>query len=267
MSKISASLQRNDELFTKSMHCQSFVKPPQSKQVIAQVVNASMRFGQRLLWQDVNFSILSGEFVALLGANGAGKTTLLRSLLKLLPLSGGTITLGNNIRVGYVPQLKDIEPKLPIRGRDLVQLGLDGENYLFGLFDPKKTLGSYWQTAKQKKYLVDKAIAEVGGEAFCDAPLPMLSGGEQQRMRIAQALVAEPDILLMDEPLLSLDVASQYVVSDILSHRKHAHHTAIIMISHELAPIIPLIDKVVYIENTTAKIGGIELINHHSSRA
>lgn len=80
-------------------------------------------------------------------------------------------------------------------------------------------------------------------------------------MRIAQALVAEPDVLLMDEPLLSLDVASQYVVSDILAHRKHAHHTAILMISHELEPIIPLVDKVLRLENATANLGGIDLIN------
>lgn len=251
----------SERQFAQAIHCQSFVKLPQSQQVILQVKDASMHFGQRLLWQDVNFSILSGEFVALLGANGTGKTTLLRSLLKLVPLSSGSITLGKDIRVGYVPQLKDFAPKLPIRGRDLVQLGLDGENYLFGLFSPKKTLGSFWQTAKQKKYLVDKAIAEVGGESFCDAPLTMLSGGEQQRMRIAQALVAEPDVLLMDEPLLSLDVASQYVVSDILAHRKQAHHTAILMISHELEPIMPLVDKVVYLENATAKLGGVDLIN------
>lgn len=263
MPNTAAKAPSNDYQFAKSLHCQSFVTPQPSQQVIVQVTDASMRFGQRLLWQDVNFSILSGEFVALLGANGTGKTTLLRSVLKLLPLSGGAITLGKTMRVGYVPQLKDFEPKLPIRGRDLVQLGLDGENYLFGLFNPKKTLGSYWQSAKQKKYLVDKAIAEVGGEAFCEAPLTMLSGGEQQRMRIAQALVAEPDILLMDEPLLSLDVASQYIVSDILAHRKHAHHTAILMISHELAPIVPLIDKVVYLDNATATIGGAELLNRY----
>lgn len=254
--------QRSDYLFAKAAPCQSVITPQPSPQIILQVEAASMRFGQRLLWQDVNFSIFSGEFVALLGANGTGKTTLLRSLMNLVTLSSGIITLGSEIRVGYVPQLKDFEPKLPIRGRDLVQLGLDGENYLFGLFSHKKTLGGFWQTGKQKKYLVDKAIAEVSGEAFCDAPLNMLSGGEQQRMRIAQALVAEPDILLMDEPLLSLDVASQYAVSDILAHRKQAHHTAILMISHELKPIMPLIDKVVQIEQATAHVGGIELLTH-----
>ena len=95
----------SERQFAQAIHCQSFVKLPQSQQVVLQVKDGSMHFGQRLLWQDVNFSILSGEFVALLGANGTGKTTLLRSLLKLVPLSSGSITLGKDIRVGYVPQL------------------------------------------------------------------------------------------------------------------------------------------------------------------
>ena len=148
----------SERQFAQAIHCQSFVKLPQSQQVVLQVKDGSMYFGQRLLWQDVNFSILSGEFVALLGANGTGKTTLLRSLLKLVPLSSGSITLGKDIRVGYVPQLKDFAPKLPIRGRDLVQLGLDGENYLFGLFSPKKTLGSFWPVSYTHLTLPTKRI-------------------------------------------------------------------------------------------------------------
>ena len=162
----------SERQFAQAIHCQSFVKLPQSQQVILQVKDASMHFGQRLLWQDVNFSILSGEFVALLGANGTGKTTLLRSLLKLVPLSSGSITLGKDIRVGYVPQLKDFAPKLPIRGRDLVQLGLDGENYLFGLFSPKKTLGSFWQTAKQKNIWWIKPLRKSAVSHFVMRRLP-----------------------------------------------------------------------------------------------
>lgn len=242
------------------INCQPLFHPPHTAKRLLSVKQAGMQFGQRLLWQHVNFSIVSGEFVALLGANGTGKTTLLRSVLQLNTLTTGEIHLTRGIQVGYVPQLKDFEPKLPIRGRDLVKLGIDGENYLFGFINPKRPNGRLWQSNRQKKYLVDKAIAEVGGEAFCDAPLNMLSGGEQQRMRIAQALAAEPDLLLMDEPLLSLDAPSQQVVCDILAHRKHTHQTAVLMISHELEPIKPLIDKVVYIKNSRAQVGGIEML-------
>ncbi|ELA08187.1 putative ABC transporter ATP-binding protein [Moraxella macacae 0408225] len=222
--------------------------------------NATMHFGQRVLWQAINFEILAGEFVALLGANGTGKTTLFHSILGLKRLTQGNIHLTSGVKIGYVPQLKNFDPKLPIRGRDLVQLGLDGESYLFGRFSPKKLFGVHWLSTKQKNYRINKAIDEVGGHAFADIPLHLLSGGEQQRMRIAQALVAEPDLLLLDEPLLSLDVASQYVVCDILLHRKTFHNTAILMISHELAPIKPLVDKVVFLKDSTAKVGDVALL-------
>lgn len=234
--------------------------PPITAQTLVQVQHASMHFGERLLWQGVNFAIHTAEFVALIGANGTGKTTLLQSILGLTPLSQGNVITAQGIRIGYVPQLKNFDPKLPIRGRDLIQFGLDGQHFLFGSFDPKKTLGRYWLTHKQKKYHIDKAIDEVGGKAFADAPLNMLSGGEQQRMRIAQALVSEPDLLLMDEPLLSLDVKIQHIVCDILAHRKTAHHTAILMISHEIVPITPLVDTVVLLNNQHADVGGKELL-------
>lgn len=231
-----------------------------AQRVLVNVEQAAMRYGQRQLWQDVSFGISTGEFVALLGANGTGKTTLLKAILGNFPLTAGRITRADKLTLGYVPQLKDFDPKLPLRGRDLIQLGLDGGNYLFGFFQPKKPLGRYWLSVKQKNYRIDKAIDEVGGKAFANAPLSMLSGGEQQRMRIAQALVSEPDLLLMDEPLLSLDVASQQIVGEILAHRKATHRTAILMISHEIMPILPLIDKVVLLQNGIANIGGRELV-------
>lgn len=239
--------------------------PCQKCEVLLSVKQASMQYGQRTLWQGVTFDILTGEFLALLGANGTGKTTLLHSILGINKLSSGNIDLKNNLKIGYVPQLKNFDPKLPIRGRDLVRLGIDGENYLFGLLSLKKTFGKYYLSLKQKNYLIDKAIDEVGGHEFADIPLHLLSGGEQQRMRIAQALVCEPELLLMDEPLLSLDVASQYVVCDILSHRQTYHGTAVLMISHELQPITPLVNKVVFLQGSQTLVGGAELLkNYHA---
>lgn len=238
--------------------------PSTAPRDVLRLTDASMRFGERTLWQGVSFEVKSSEFVALIGANGAGKTTLLQSVLGLQPLSHGQVWLAPDARIGYVPQLKNFDPRLPIRGRDLVQLGLDGGNLLFGwlsLTSRGSKPARRWWSAKQKQRLVDKAIAEVNGQAFCHAPLHLMSGGEQQRMRIAQALVNDPDLLLMDEPLLSLDVASQQIVCDILAHRKVAHQTAVLMVSHEREIIAPLVDQVVYLSSHTTQVGGSELLS------
>lgn len=231
------------------------------KRCLLTMENAQLNAGNRLLWENVNLTLCSGEFTALLGANGVGKTTLFNALLGIVPLSSGHIHKQIPLTIGYVPQLKIFDPKLPIRGRDLVRLGLDGGGYgvdwgggllakiLQGFANPPKPVLS----KKTKNYLIDQAIDEVGGRHFAHAPLNELSGGEQQRMRIAQALVSEPTLLLLDEPLLSLDASSQAIVSDILAHRKNVHNTAILMISHEIVPILPLLDKVVWLNDKTAK--------------
>lgn len=222
-----------------------------NKQCLLTLNDAAFHIGSHLLWEKVNLTLCSGEFTALLGDNGAGKTTLFKVLLGVEKLSAGRLEKSANLTIGYVPQLKMFDPKLPIRGRDLVALGLDGGAYGLGFLSKFMNKSSYL-TQQRKSYLIDKAIDEVGGKAFANAPLNELSGGQQQRMRIAQALVVEPALLLLDEPLLSLDSTSQAIVCDILAHRKSVHHTAILMISHEILPIITLMDKVIWLNENTA---------------
>lgn len=225
-----------------------------NKKCLLTLENAQVRIGSRLLWDKVNLALCSGEFTALLGDNGVGKTTLFKVLLTMLSLSQGKLEKSENLRIGYVPQLKMFDPKLPIRGRDLVALGLDGHEYGLGFLSKLwQRRSSHLLTPQRKHYLIDKAIDEVGGSHFAHVALNELSGGEQQRMRIAQALVAEPALLLLDEPLLSLDSTSQTIVCDILAHRKKVHQTAILMISHEILPILPLMDKVLWLNHKTAK--------------
>lgn len=223
-----------------------------SAQTLVTYHNASMGYGQDTLWHDVNFEIHAGEFVALLGANGVGKTTLFKALLGVLPLKSGNIGLMPHLKLGYVPQLKEFDPKIPIRGRDLVALGLDGTDYGLSLFNRFK---KNYLSKKQKNALIENAINEVGGQHFANARLDTLSGGEQQRMRIAQALVSEPELLLMDEPLLSLDVKNQQIVCEILAHRKQYHNTAIFMITHEIQPVLAIMDKVILLKQQHAHIG------------
>lgn len=253
--------QQFNGFFPSSTRTPSPFLPHPRKRCLLTLSHASLDIGARLLWQKVNLAICSGEFTALLGDNGAGKTTLFQVLLGIKTLTQGNFYKSADLSIGYVPQLKMFEPKLPIRGRDLVALGLDGTEYGLGFFShlfKKTSKTSVSPTPKNKilskhhkNYLIEKAIDEVGGSHFAHAPLSELSGGEQQRMRIAQALVAEPALLLLDEPLLSLDATSQAIVCDILAHRKQVHGTAILMISHEIVPILPMLDKVVWLHDHT----------------
>ncbi len=210
--------------------------------------DATLGFGDRTLWSGLNLDIEPGEFVVVLGPNGSGKTSLLRVLLGLVPLSSGTATIvgeppgRGNRRIGYIPQQRAIDA--PLRGRDLVGLGLDGHRWGTGI-----------SRFRERRQRVDDALADVGATAFAKAPLGRLSGGEQQRLRVAQALVSDPEVLLCDEPLLSLDLANQRVVSTLIDQRRRAANTAVLFVTHEINPVLPLVDRVLYLVDGRFRIG------------
>lgn len=212
--------------------------------------DACLAFGERTLWSGLNLAVEQGEFIAVLGPNGSGKTSLLKVLLgQLAPTSGtvriaGTPARAGNAHVGYVPQQKSLDEGLPLRGRDLVGLGVDGHRWGTGLFGRAR-----------RRAIVDSAIAQVGAEAYVDAPIGSMSGGEQQRLRIAQALVGDPKVLLCDEPLLSLDLANQHRVSELIDRRRRDHDTAVLFVTHEINPILPLVDRVLYLVDGKFQIG------------
>ncbi len=201
---------------------------------------ASLRFGDRVLWSGLDLDVEPGEFVAVLGPNGSGKTSLLKVLLGLQRLSAGTVRVaGREPRrgsptVGYVPQQKGFDG-LPLRGRDLVALGLDGHRWGVPL------------PSRRRRARVDEALAAVGATAFADEPVGSLSGGEQQRLRMAQALLGSPAVLLCDEPLLSLDLAHQQVVTQLVDDSRREHGTAVLFVTHEVNPVLPLVDRVLYL--------------------
>lgn len=178
-----------------------------------------------------------------MGPNGTGKTTLLKVLLGLQPLTGGSVRIAGepagkaNQHIGYIPQQKSFDRSLPIRGRDLVDLGLDGNR--FGLRYDRRVAAK----------LVAAAIESVQATNFADMPIGLLSGGEQQRLRVAQALVGQPTLLLCDEPLLSLDLASQRLIANLLHEYRKRTSAAIIFVTHEINPILPWVDRVLYIAN------------------
>nr|WP_216915785.1 ATP-binding cassette domain-containing protein [Nocardia noduli] len=211
---------------------------------------ASLAFGDRTLWRDLDLEVAPGEFVAVLGPNGSGKTSLMRVLLGRLALSSGhahiagTPVRAGNHDIGYVPQQKTIDAGVQLRGVDLVGLGVDGHRWGLGL-----------RGRAERKRKVAAAIADVGAEAFAQHPLESLSGGEQQRLRVAQALVGDPKVLLCDEPLLSLDLANQRLVSELIEQRRRAHGTAVLFVTHEINPILPLVDRVLYLVDGRFRIG------------
>jgi zinc/manganese transport system ATP-binding protein len=212
--------------------------------------SARVSFGTRTLWDGLDLDIASGEFVAVLGPNGSGKTTLMRVLLGLLPLTAGEVRIAGrpprrgSPSIGYVPQQKALDPDLPLRGRDLVGLGLDGHRLGVGL-----------RGRRARRQRVDAALAAVGGTAYADAPVGRLSGGEQQRLRVAQALVGDPEVLLCDEPLLSLDLAHQRTVTRLIDARRRSADTAVLFVTHEINPVLPLVDRVLYLVDGRFRIG------------
>jgi zinc/manganese transport system ATP-binding protein len=211
---------------------------------------AQLRYGSRVLWDSLDLAVRPGEFIAVLGPNGSGKTSLLRVLLGLQSLRSGTVTVAGappgrgNRRIGYIPQQRALDPTVSLRGRDLVGLGLDGHRWGTGLRG--------WRARRAK---VDTALAEVGATQYANAPVGKLSGGEQQRLRVAQALIGDPDVLLCDEPLLSLDLAHQRAVSELIDRRRRDAGTAVLFVTHEINPVLPLVDRVLYLVDGRFEIG------------
>ena len=221
---------------------------PSSEPVI-ELQGAGVQMGSRTLWKDLTLTLRSSEFLAVLGQNGVGKTTLLKVLLGLVPLSSGLVRVNGapprrgNDEVGYIPQQRAFDANLPIRARDLVRFGLDGHRW-----GPPLRSRSYRQR-------VDKVLEAVGATSYADAPVGLLSGGEQQRLRIAQALLGDPRVLLCDEPLLALDLASQRAVTDLIDQRRRDAGTPVVFVTHEINPVLPYVDRILYLVRGRWAIG------------
>jgi zinc/manganese transport system ATP-binding protein len=224
-------------------------KPP-----ILAVRDAGLRFGSRALWSHLNLQVHPGEFVAVLGPNGAGKTSLLRAVLGLQPLTAGSIELlGAPVRrghrhVGYIPQQRLIDRGIPLRARDFIGLGLDGHR--FGLPCPSRT----------RRRAIDAMLATIDATSFSIRRIGELSGGEQQRLRIGQALIGNPRLLLCDEPLISLDLNQQRAVSSLIDASRQSGDRAVVMITHDINPILGMVDTVVYIAGGQVRIGTVDQV-------
>lgn len=229
---------------------------------VVQASDAAAVLGGRTIWERVDLTIGAGEFVAVLGPNGAGKSTLIKAILGLVPLSGGRIrVLGLDPRdarryVGYLPQRRSFDPGVRIRGVDLVRLGLDGSRW--GIPLPGQTRWS--ERGRRASARVDEVIDLVGAGAYAARPIGRLSGGEQQRLLIAQALVRRPRLLLLDEPLDSLDLPNQGAVAALVSSICRSETVSALLVAHDVNPVITYLDSVVYLASGRSVTGPVERV-------
>ena len=218
---------------------------------------AAVQLENRVIWDDANLSVAQGEFIAVVGPNGSGKSTLLRVLLGLLHLSKGQVhVLGEtphrgNKAIGYVPQRRTFDPDVPICGRDLVMMGLEG--LLWGFALPGTS-----QHRRQK--IVEETLTSVEAIAYANQPVGRLSGGEQQRLVLAQALVGKPRLLLLDEPLANLDMRNQIAIPQLVSKLARADCTTVFLVTHDINPLLPVVDRVIYIARGNMVIGKPEQV-------
>jgi zinc/manganese transport system ATP-binding protein len=201
-----------------------------------------VRLGGRQVLSDVTFSLANGEFTGIIGPNGAGKTTLLRVILGLVEPSAGRVLVDKK-SIGYVPQKLVIDPDMPLRARDVVSLGLDGHRLGFAF------------PSRQRRELVEAALADVGADGYADARVGELSGGEQQRVLIAHALISRPRLLLLDEPLANLDLRSEQEIVTVLGKLAREHEISVLLSAHDMNPLLPVMDRIVYVANGHAASG------------
>jgi zinc/manganese transport system ATP-binding protein len=211
--------------------------------------SAMLAFGDRELWRNLNLEVQAGEFLAVLGPNGTGKTSLLKTILGQQKLTAGNIEfLGEPVgrgsrKIGYIPQQKLIEQGTPLRARDLVAFGVNGHRWGLPV------------SSRSVRARVDDILRSVGASDYANVPVSTLSGGEQQRVRVGQSIAGDPRLLLCDEPLISLDLHHQRQVSELIDEQRKALNTAVVFVTHDVNPILGMVDRVLYLAGGRFRIG------------
>jgi zinc/manganese transport system ATP-binding protein len=219
---------------------------------VIELDRVTLAIGGRSVLLDTSFAIKRGEFIGVLGPNGAGKTTLMRAILGLLSPSAGTIRVFGRApqrgdpEIGYLPQVRTVLPDLRIRGRDFIASSVHGERW--GI--PSLT--------RADRNVIDKTLEAAGARELGARPLSEMSGGERQRLLLAQALLGEPRLLLLDEPLISLDYRYQEAVIDLVRRFARERNLTVLFSAHELNQLIGALDRVLYLGNDHAALGTVD---------
>jgi zinc/manganese transport system ATP-binding protein len=218
---------------------------------VIELDRATIQVGGRDVLTDVSFSIRSGEFIGVLGPNGSGKTTLMRAILGLIPPRAGTIrAFGHAPRrgdadIGYLPQVRTVLPDLRVRGIDFIASSVRGERW------------GVPSLSRADRKMIEKMLAAVGARDLAARPLADMSGGERQRLLLAQALLGEPRLLLLDEPLISLDYRYQEAVVDLVRRYARERNITVLFSAHELNQLVGALDRVLYLGNGKAALGTV----------
>lgn len=212
----------------------------------------SLDYGRRRILSDVSFAIPDGAFVGVLGPNGAGKTTAMRAVLGLVaPTSGRIEVLGaapkrGNPAIGYMPQARRTPSTVPLSGFQLVLGAVTGRRW-------------GWPVARaEDKATAWEALERVGAAEIARRPITELSGGERQRVLIAQTLIGHPKLLLLDEPLISLDPPNQRAIVELTARIGRELGIAVLFCAHEVNPLIGALDQVLYLGNGQAALGTVD---------
>jgi zinc/manganese transport system ATP-binding protein len=219
---------------------------------VVELDHATIWIGGRIVLADASFAIQAGEFIGVLGPNGAGKTTLMRAILGLLSPSAGAVRVfGSSPQrgdrtIGYLPQVRTVLPDLRVRGLDFIGSSLHGERW--GL--PS--------LSRHDRHMIEETLEAVGARDLAARPLSAMSGGERQRLLLAQALVGSPKLLLLDEPLISLDQRHQEVVIDVVRKVCRERGITVLFSAHELNQLLSTLDRVLYLGNRQAVLGTVD---------
>jgi zinc/manganese transport system ATP-binding protein len=219
---------------------------------VIELDRATVKLGGRSVLADASFTIEPGEFIGVLGPNGAGKTTLMRAILGLITPSAGIIRVFDraprrgDADIGYLPQVRTVLPDLRVRGFDFIASSVHGERW--GL----PTL------AQADRDMINKTLAAAGARDLAERPLSEMSGGERQRLLLAQALLGEPRLFLLDEPLISLDHRYQEAVVELVRSFARERNITVLFSAHELNQLVGVLDRVLYLGNGQAALGTVE---------